>query len=174
MNDRGGAWLAFLLFAVASLAVGFSHGHNSLRRGKACLDAKQIVTAEVLFLTAYVVWGIVRIHDPAANHTEQPMDLMFMNSIWSSPSFPPQDAWLSGYPISYYYLGYWIFTTLGHLSASPPEIAYNLGQASWYGLLLLGSYAVVSNLLAAGRRVVSPMDIDQPDSKPRPATNQRI
>ena len=48
----------------------------------------------------------MRANDPAVDHTEEPMDLMFMNSIWTSATFPPQDAWLSGYAISYYYLGY--------------------------------------------------------------------
>ena len=93
-------------------------------------------------------WTWVRIHDPAANHTEQPMDLMFMNSIWASPVFPPRDAWLSGYPISYYYLGYWLLTTLGHLANVPPATAFTIGQASWYGLLLTGSFGVAYNLTA--------------------------
>lgn len=78
------------------------------------------------------------------------MDLMFMNSIVSSPTYPPMDAWLGGYPIPYYYFGYWMLTTLGLLSGQPPAIAYNLGQACWYGLLLSGSaFGVGYNLLAA-------------------------
>ncbi len=37
---------------------------------------------------------------------------------------------------------------LGKLTGNLPEIAYNVGQASWYGLLLIGSFGVVYNLLA--------------------------
>ena len=77
------------------------------------------------------------------------MDLMFMNGIFASPTYPPQDPWLAGYAISYYYLGYWFLVTLGRLAAQPPEIAYTLGQASWYGLLLIGAFGVVFNLLAS-------------------------
>ena len=40
------------------------------------------------FSSASLVWAIVRAYDPAANHTEQPMDLMFMNSIWVSADVP--------------------------------------------------------------------------------------
>ncbi|MCB0129828.1 MAG: hypothetical protein KDD78_03235, partial [Caldilineaceae bacterium] len=71
-----------------------------------------------------------------------------MNSIWTSAVFPPQDAWLGGFAVSYYYLGYWLLTTLGRLAGQPPEIAYNLGQACWYGLLLTGSFGVAYNLVA--------------------------
>ena len=109
-------------------------------------------------MAAFGAWVIVRSYDPAANHTEKPMDLMFMNSIWVSPTFPPHDAWLSGYAISYYYFGYWLLTTVGPVAAQPPELAYNLGQACWFGLLLIGCFGVVYNLLAhAGQRMWTAM-----------------
>jgi YYY domain-containing protein len=73
---------------------------------------------------------------------------MFMNSIWVSATFPPQDAWLAGYGISYYYLGYWLVTTIGRIANIAPNLAYNLAQATWYGLLWLGCLGVVGNLLA--------------------------
>ncbi len=76
------------------------------------------------------------------------MDLMFMNALWSSPTFPPHDPWLAGYAISYYYFGYWMLNTLGRLASLPPELVYNLGQACWYGLLLLGSFGIGYNLWA--------------------------
>lgn len=161
-NETGGAWLA--LVAVASFS--FFVGRQTLRAvrlsmgqvhfgdrvtgpgpGHAPLSLRHILFIELLFLLAFAGWAYVRAHDPAANHTEKPMDLMFMNSIWASPTYPPQDAWLSGYAISYYYFGYWLLTTLGRLAGQPPEIAYTLGQASWFGLLLIGSAGVAYNLL---------------------------
>ncbi len=120
-NEFGGAMLA--LGAVTAVSYGFG-GWRALQaawddtasagRGRQWY----VVSVETLFLVAFGVWAWVRAHDPAANHTEQPMDLMFMNSIWTSPTYPPRDAWLAGYPISYYYLGYWLLTTLGHLSST--------------------------------------------------------
>ncbi len=147
-NEAGGAWLA--LAVVAGLSYGFGGWQSLVRWAKDMSLARRraAIGAEALFLAAFAVWTWVRIHDPAANHTEQPMDLMFMNSLWASPVFPPRDAWLSGYPISYYYLGYWLLTTLGHLANVPPATAYTIGQASWYGLLLTGSFGVAYNLAA--------------------------
>ncbi len=146
-SDVGGAWLALLLVTLASALVGRSVLTRLFSTARPPLPWRSMLVAETLFLVAFALWAYVRSHDPAANHTEQPMDLMFMNSIWMSADFPPEDAWLGGYAISYYYLGYWMLTTIGRLAGQPPAIAYNVGQASWFGLLLLGSFGVVFNLL---------------------------
>ena len=153
-NTSGGAWLAMLLVALLSVWA-------LLRRGEAggnCAGSMPgsplrfmphwtyIVGVELLFLLAFAAWTYVRSRDPAISHTEQPMDLMFMNGIWSSPTYPPRDPWLSGYAISYYYFGYWMISTLAHLAGQPPEIAYNLGQACWFGLLVTASFGVGYNL----------------------------
>ncbi|MCB0047574.1 MAG: hypothetical protein KDD92_19290 [Caldilineaceae bacterium] len=155
-NDLGGAALALLMAAAVSGIVGRAHPAAWFKRPS--VPWRTIFLAEALFLVAFAAWSYVRIHDPAANHTEQPMDLMFMNSIYQSPAYPPQDAWLSGYAISYYYLGYWMLVMLGRLAGVTPAVAYNVGQASWFGLLLLGSFGIVQNLLLhdVGRRADRP------------------
>jgi YYY domain-containing protein len=112
-----------------------------------------ILLAELLFLLAFAAWAWVRAHDPAADHTEQPMDLMFMHSIRASLTYPPQDAWLAGYPISYYYFGYWLMNMVGLMAGQTAAVSYNLAQALWFGLLLIGAFGVGYNLVAAaGRR----------------------
>jgi YYY domain-containing protein len=146
-NEQGGVWLALLLLVM----IGLGTARHQIRARHRLLNWRYVLTVEVIFLLGFAAWAVVRAYDPAADHTEQPMDLMFMNSIWSSPTYPPQDAWLGGYPISYYYFGYWLLTTVGRLAGQPPEIAYNLGQANWFAMLLLGSFGIGYNLLAHGR-----------------------
>lgn len=154
-NETGGAWLALLIVAGLSW---FAVRQKTEASGQKLQNANHpithflihwhyVVVIELLFLLTFASWAYVRAHDPAADHTEKPMDLMFMNSLWVSPTYPPQDAWLSGHPISYYYFGYWLLITLGRLAGQPPELAYNLGQACWLGLLLIGCMGVVYNLL---------------------------
>jgi YYY domain-containing protein len=151
--EAGGAWLSVLLLGAISVAVGRPVLQAWRQTGEAPVSGRYVLVAETVFLVAFLVWALVRAYDPAANHTEKPMDLMFMNSIAASPTYPPQDAWLAGHPISYYYFGYWMLAMLGTLAGQPPEIGYNLGQAAWYGLLLSGSFALGYNLVAAaGKR----------------------
>lgn len=151
-NETGGAWLALLIVG----GVAYRVGHHTFRRNAdqqreivlyCRKNVSVILAAECLFLAAFMGWAWVRAHDPAVLHTEQPMDLMMMNGLWASATYPPHDPWLAGYPISYYYFGYWLLITVGRLASQPPEIAYNLGQACWYGLLLLGCFGVMYNLL---------------------------
>ncbi|MCC6166835.1 MAG: hypothetical protein IT329_06360 [Caldilineaceae bacterium] len=149
-NEVGAAWLAVALVAGASYALGRNALRRYWREVRVAGNWRVIIAVEALFLAGFVLWAVVRAYDPAANHTEKPMDLMFMNSIWAGTTFPPQDAWFAGYPISYYYLGYWLLTALGRLAGQPPAIAYNVGQAAWFGLLLIGCFGVVTNLLALG------------------------
>ena len=79
---------------------------------------------------------------------------MFINGIWSSATYPPRDPWLAGYAISYYYFGYWMISTLAHLAGQQPEVAYNLGQACWFGLLVTASFGVGYNLFRLRSRRV--------------------
>ena len=147
-NERGGVWIALVLVAAVSWTMAWRDVVAWWRDVRQNGHLRTVMTGEALFLLAFVGWAIVRAYDPNVDHTEQPMDLMFMNSIWASPTYPPQDAWLAGYGISYYYLGYWLLNTVARLANTPPNVAYNLGQAVWYGLLWVGCYAVVMNLLA--------------------------
>ena len=157
-NTAGGAWLALLLVALLSVLVfqrQRRHEEGSfLSRLRQTVGRSPSWTyisgVEVLFLVAFAAWTLVRAYDPAINHTEQPMDLMFINGIWSSPTYPPRDPWLSGYAISYYYFGYWMISTLAHIAAQPPEVAYNVGQACWFGLLITSSFGIGYNLFRLG------------------------
>ena len=118
-----------------------------------------IVASEVTFAVAFVGWCLLRSLTPAANHTEQPMDLMLLTAMSANPTLPPVDPWLSGYPIGYYYLGYWLMNAVGFLSRQPPQVSYTLGQACWFALLVLGGFSLGFNLSAAsgfGRRRLRP------------------
>ncbi len=153
-NTSGGAWLALLLVAMLSLWSILQGKEtegdgplSSLRTSLCRLPGwTYIVTVELLFFLSFAVWTYVRAYDPAISHTEQLMDLMFINGIWSSPTYPARDPWLAGYAISYYYFGYWMLATLARFAGQPPEIAYNLGQACWFGLLFTASFGVGFNL----------------------------
>jgi YYY domain-containing protein len=159
-NDSGG--ILFGLAVVAALSAW------SLRAGRssellAWMKSKKgvVLTAEVLFLAAFAVWAVVRSMDPSIVGTEKPMEMAFINAILRSPAFPPNDPWLSGYSISYYYFGYVMVAMLIRLTGVEPGVGFNLAITSWFGLTALASYGVVYSLLsvygaraaAEGRRI---------------------
>src|SRR5258706_7735308 len=96
--------------------------------------------------------GIVRAANPEILGTEKPMELMMINGIMNSPTFPPRDLWLSGYSISYYHFGYVMTSMLAIFTGVPATLAFNLMIALIFGLSAIGAYGVLYNLLAMGER----------------------
>ena len=105
-NARFGPQVVLILLAIVA-------GWIVYRRGGALLthlrsNWKPLLTAELVFLAVFIGWTIYRAFDPAINHTEQPMDLMFLNASMRTEFVPPEDPWLRGEAVSYYYFGFWM------------------------------------------------------------------
>ncbi|MGB9724444.1 MAG: DUF2298 domain-containing protein [Chloroflexia bacterium] len=96
------------------------------------------------FLRIYGGWG-----GSAINHTEQPSDLALLNGILQSRTLPPQDPWLSGYTINYYYFGYFLAASLTLLSGLPSSITFNLNLALLFALTATGCFSLGYNLTLA-------------------------
>ena len=106
-----------------------------------------MVAAEILFLGFFLLWlGIVS-EAPAINHTEKPMDFGFMNAVLQSQYFPPEDPWLSGSPISYYYFGHFMMAFMAKLTGVASSSGYNLGVALVPALAAIGAFGLVYNLV---------------------------
>ncbi len=108
-----------------------------------------ILTTEALFLAALLLWTMVRASQPQLETAggEKWMEITFLNAVLRAPQVPPHDPWLSGYTISYYYLGYFLLGMLTRLSALPSTVAFNLGCAGWFALAAVGAYGIVYDLL---------------------------
>lgn len=144
-NDLGGE-----LVSLAAL-IGFSLW--SLRGGRlsAALDQlreskRTILSGEIVFLVMFIFWVWVRGMNPEAAYTEKPMELAFINSILRSTNFPPQDPWLSGYAISYYYFGYVMIAMLTRITGVLSSIAFNLSSALWFAMTALALYGIVYDI----------------------------
>ena len=149
-NDLAGQLVAFGLVLVINLLV--------LRGGRAKelwawikTNRRLIFTTEALFLVAFGLWTFVRAANPAIIGTEKPMEMAFINAILRSPTFPPNDPWLSGYAISYYYFGYVLAAMLIRVSGVDAAIGYNLMSALWFALTAIGAYGVLFDLLAGNQ-----------------------
>ena len=106
----------------------------------------------VVFMVA--VW--LRMQVGAIGGTEQPMDLMFINATTRASHFPPQDPWLSGHTVAYYYFGYLIVAMVGRMAGTAPEVSYNLGIATIATLALVGASGIAYNLIRMHEAAVEP------------------
>lgn len=145
-NDLGG-----IIFALAIL-IGLSAWSLITHRASLITffrsNVTLLVTTEILFFIAFAFLAFIRSANPELASTEKPMELMFINSILQSETFPPQDAWLSGYAISYYYFGYVLTAMLARLSDINGSTAHNLMTSLIFALGAIGSFGIIYNLLS--------------------------
>jgi YYY domain-containing protein len=110
-----------------------------------------ILSVELLFAVAFLGWTAFRAYNPDIAATEKPMEFAFINGVLGSDLFPPQDPWLSGYAISYYYFGYVMLGLLIRLTGTVSAVGFNLGMALWFALTLIGAFGVVYDMVSAAR-----------------------
>jgi YYY domain-containing protein len=150
-NDLGGEVLAFVIVLGLSVFTLFKGKGRELIQWIQD-NWKTILVVEIVFFIFFALWAVVRAATPEITGTEKPMELAFINSILASPSFPPQDPWLSGYAISYYYFGYVLIAMLIRLTGVLSGVGYNLTSALWFGLTASAAFGLVFDLVAFWRR----------------------
>ena len=152
----------FSIIAIAVVLAAVSYGlmRRRLPEMAAFMRAEKLplLIAQTVFLGLFVLWVVIVYHTPAINHTEKPMDFAFLNAILKSTYFPPEDPWLAGHSISYYYFGHFIMAMLTKLTAIPSSVSYNLSIALLPALVGAGAFSLVYNLIrgsgAAARTAV--------------------
>ena len=145
-NDLGGMLLALAFLVGLSLWAALSRRVEIVAFLRSNLTL--LLVTETLFLAAFAFLAFLRSANPDLTGTERPMELAFINGILRSPTFPPQDPWLSGYAISYYYFGYVMTAMLARISGIAGSMAHNLMTALIFALGAVGSYGILYNLLS--------------------------
>lgn len=85
-----------------------------------------LVELEVVGLLAFWLLAWLRSGHMALVGTEKPMDLAILASLLRSQALPPEDPWLSGYPLPYYHWGFLPWVLPVKLAGFFPDQAYNL------------------------------------------------
>jgi len=146
-NTPGGIWAAIVILAVFGLWSIHQNGFTNMWKW-ITLNLRLVLVVEVVFLLAFIGMAWLRSYNPDIFGTEKPMELMFINSILRSPTFPPQDAWLAGYSISYYYFGYVMVAFISMLTSTPAGVAFNLAIALIFALTFTAAFGILLNLIA--------------------------
>jgi uncharacterized membrane protein len=106
-----------------------------------------ILLGEALFAGAFALLIWIRSFIPDIYGTEKFMDEAFVSAIMRSPHLPPNDPWLSGYALNYYYMGHFILATIARLLGTSPAVAFNTGIALIFALMAVNLFGVTSNVV---------------------------
>ena len=108
-----------------------------------------LAASEIVFLVVFAGWVVYRAYDPAISDTEAPMDFMYLNASIASDLGTPEDPWLRGDTVSYYYLGYWMMGALTKLTGITSNISYNLAMSLVPALGATAIFGLVSSMVSA-------------------------
>jgi len=147
MNSVGGILSGVIILILSSLWI---YRNESIQETYIWIKDhwKYAISIEILFVLSFASMTGVRAYNPDIFGTEKPMELMFINSILASPTFPPHDAWLSQHAISYYYFGYVMVAMLARITGTPSSIAFNLGLSTLFALTAVGGTGVCANIIS--------------------------
>ncbi len=146
-NTTGSMLLAWIIVLVGSLVIYLRGGLAFDWRAWWRENRSVVIVGEVLFIVLLVGWALLRSQQNNLTGTEKTMELMMMSSVMRSETFPPNDAWLSGYAISYYYFGYVLSAMLSMLSGIASTAGFNMTISLLFALTGLTTFGVVSNLV---------------------------
>ncbi len=159
-NTSGGVLTAAAIVWLAGLVLMRRHWHELRPWWQG--SRRYVIVVEALFLIALIVWAFVRAGQPQLQTAggEKWMEIAFLNAMLRAPTLPPQDPWLSGFTLSYYYLGYLLLGMLTRLSMLAPTVAFNLGNAGWFALVAAQAYNIIYDLThgkAVFRSLMAPL-----------------
>jgi YYY domain-containing protein len=143
--------LTVVIVAAAAWVITWWRHESASLRSWVLENAHYALVVEGIFAVSFLAFAYYRAFNPEITLTEKPMEFMFLNSILRSLQFPPHDAWLSGYAISYYYLGYIIVALLTKLTSIPSDYTFNLGLTLVYALAATGAFGLGYNLVKSAQ-----------------------
>lgn len=82
---------------------------------------------------------------------EKPFELAYLRAVTASTSFPPFDPWYADGIINYYYYGWHLLGSVIKLSGVGNSLGFQLGSATFAGLLGLQAATLGSTLFRRGR-----------------------
>ncbi len=158
-NGIGGTLVAMLL--VAGVGLWLYLGRRASSQGENSKDVSILgwlrshtaywLAVELIFAVTLAGWTVYKSYNPNLETAggEKWMEIAFTNATLRSGSFPPQDPWLSGFGISYYYFGYVLMAMLTRLSGLRATVAFNLFIPTLMALTLTGAFSLVYNLVVS-------------------------
>lgn len=113
---------------------------------------RHVVVSEAGHLAAFLAFLWFRGYGPHANFQEKPSELMMLSSTMRSSGMPPEDAWMAGETINYYYLGYAIWGGFGNMAGALPAEVFNLALISTFAMTFVTTAGLVASVLGRFHR----------------------
>src|SRR3990170_4018757 len=149
-NSRGSVIL--VLFLIAGLSLAVAGRRRREMAGFLRSSWRYVALVEAMFFVVLAAAVYIRSFAPDIVWGEKPFELAFLNAVNRSEFLPPEDPWLAGHSISYYYFGYVMLSALSKLVALGTEVTFYLGLSLLAALTWVAAFGLLYNMIAVSRR----------------------
>jgi YYY domain-containing protein len=78
--------------------------------------------------------------------SEDFLDFGLLKSVLRTSQLPPEDMWLAGEAVNYYYGGHLVTAILSRVTGTAPRYAYSLAIAGFYAMLVTAAYELAGTI----------------------------
>ena len=140
-------WIGQLTFGLHTLAIGVAVvlvGSAAALRAGAIPEWWAVASMYGVFAVGFLVMVVFRAANPGLTPVggEQFLHFGLVNALERANSLPPEDMWFAGESLKYYYGTQLQVTGLSMLTGTPVRYGFNLGIATFYGLLFVVAYGL--------------------------------
>ena len=140
-------WLGQLTFGLHTLVVGVAvllAGSAAAYRAGARPEWQTVATTYAVFAIGFLLMVAFRVADPGVTPQggEQFLHFGLVNALERANTLPPEDMWFAGRPLRYYYGTQLQVASLSMLTGTAMRYGFNLGIATFYGMLFVVAYGV--------------------------------
>jgi YYY domain-containing protein len=145
-------WVGQLTFGLHTLAVGVAAVLGcavlAVRTG-AAPEWRSVAATYGVFAVGFLVMVAFRAADPGITPAggEQFLHFGLVNAIERANSLPPEDMWFAGRELKYYYGTQLQVAGLSMLTGTPLRYGFNVGIATFYGMLFVVGYGVAGAIV---------------------------
>ncbi len=141
---------------LAVLVVGAASGWRNRRLMSRLWPSRRrnVLLVASIGAVVWILFCVVRAGNPAIFWGEKPMDFSFLNAFLRAQSWPPDEPWMAGMPLHYYYFGQVLASVPILTAGTNPAVGYNLMSATIpaFGAVLLAALGLA---LARRRRLIT-------------------
>lgn len=140
-------WIGQLTFGLHTLLLGIAAVlalTAAAWRFGARPDWRSVAAAYGVFAVGFLFMLSFRAANPAITPQggEQFLHFALVNTLERANSLPPEDMWFAGRPLKYYYGTQMQVASLSMLTGTALRYGFNLGIATFYGMLFVVAYGV--------------------------------
>ncbi|WP_340098862.1 DUF2298 domain-containing protein [Salinibaculum salinum] len=117
-------------------------------------DWRAVAGAYAVFLAGFLLLAFFRGASPGITPRggEQFLHFGLVKTLTRTEALPPEDFWYAGRELRYYYGTQLQVTSLSLLTDTPLRYGFNLGVATFYGVLVVSAYGLAGAVTSAAGR----------------------